>query len=205
MSFVFKEHNGYSAFALYNALKLHFSSPSYDYFKYHGKTNVSKQSFTIRKDKYHFYKLSRKYSNKEDLINFIVANFVEDETSWVGNLLTEEADNNFRKRQKVIQSLSYTFQNDCKDLFDDCKEPNELLSTNGDYPILLTRTLQKDVQIETLCILNQILNFLPMWDKKITDTIRWPEYRRKLLKYAAFLPKDSVKYKLILKGLISGH
>ncbi len=196
---------GYEAFGIYQALKLHFTTDSYDFFKYNGKTNVSVTAFENRKDKYHFYKLSRKYSNKEDLINFIVANFVEDETAWVGNLLTEEADNNFRKRQKVIQSLSYTFQNDCKDLFDDCKEPNELLSTNGDYPILLTKTLQKDVQIETLCILNQILNFLPMWDKRITDTIRWPEYRRKLLKYASFLPKDSVKYKLILKGLISGH
>jgi len=196
---------GYEAFGIYQALKLHFTTDSYDFFKYNGKTNVSVTAFENRKDKYHFYKLSRKYTNKEDLINFIVANLVEDETAWVGNLLTEEADNNFRKRQKVIQSLSYTFQNDCKDLFDDCKEPNELLSTNGDYPILLTKTLQKDIQIETLCLLNQILNFLPMWDKRITDTIRWPEYRRKLLKYASFLPKDSVKYKLILKGLISGH
>jgi hypothetical protein len=196
---------GYEAFGIYQALKLHFTTDSYDFFKYNGKTNVSVTAFENRKDKYHFYKLSRKYTNKEDLINFIVANLVEDETAWVGNLLTEEADNNFRKRQKVIQSLSYTFENDCKDLFDDCKEPNELLSTNGDYPILLTKTLQKDIQIETLCLLNQILNFLPMWDKKITDTIRWPEYRRKLLKYASFLPKDSVKYKLILKGLISGH
>lgn len=196
---------GYEAFGIYQALKLHFTTDSYDFFKYNGKTNISVNAFENRKDKYHFYKLSRKYPNKEDLINFIVANFVEDETSWVGNLLTEEADNNFRKRQKVIQSLTYTFENDCKDLFEDCKEPNELLSTSGDYPILLTKTLQKDTQIETLCLLNQILNFLPMWDRKITDTIRWPEYRRKLLKYAAFLPKDSVKYKLILKGLISGH
>ncbi len=196
---------GYEAFGIYQALKLHFTTDSYDFFKYNGKTNVSVTAFENRKDKYHFYKLSRKYTNKEDLINFIVANLVEDETAWVGNLLTEEADNNFRKRQKVIQSLSYTFENDCKDLFDDCKEPNELLSTNGDYPILLTKTLQKDIQIENMCLLNQILNFLPMWNKKITDTIRWPEYRRKLLKYASFLPKDSVKYKLILKGLISGH
>ena len=193
---------GYEAFGIYQALKLHFTTDSYDFFKYNGKTNVSVTAFENRKDKYHFYKLSRKYTNKEDLINFIVANLVEDETAWVGNLLTEEADNNFRKRQKVIQSLSYTFENDCKDLFDDCKEPNELLSTNGDYPILLTKTLQKDIQIETLCLLNQILNFLPMWNKKITDTIRWPEYRRKLLKYASFLPKDSVKYKLILRKII---
>ena len=50
------ENTGFAAFALYNALKLHFTSDSYDYFKYHGKTNVSKQTFTTRKDKYQFYK-----------------------------------------------------------------------------------------------------------------------------------------------------
>ena len=195
---------GYETFEIYQALKLHFTSDSYDYFKYNGKTSISVNAFENRKDKYHFYKLSRKCNNKEDLINFVVANFVEDEKSWVGNLLTEEADMNYRKRQKVIQSLSYTFENDCKLIFEDCiLNPNEVIKTDGDYPILLTKTLQKVTQIETLCILNDILGFFPMWSKKISDTIRWPEYRRKCIKYATFLPKDSVKYKLILKKVIT--
>lgn len=194
---------GYETFEIYQALKLHFTSDSYDFFKYNGKTNVSVTAFENRKDKYHFYKLSRKCTNKDDLINFVVANFVEDEKSWVGNLLMEEADINYRKRQKVIQSLSYTFENDCKLIFEDCKlNPNEVLMTDGDYPVLLTKTLRKETQIETLCILNEILGFFPMWSKKITDTIRWPEYRKKCLKYTAFLPKDVVKYKLILKKVI---
>ena len=195
---------GYETFEIYQALKLHFTSDSYDYFKYNGKTSISVNAFENRKDKYHFYKLSRKCNNKEDLINFVVANFVEDEKSLVGNLLTEEADMNYRKRQKVIQSLSYTFENDCKLIFEDCiLNPNEVIKTDGDYPILLTKTLQKVTQIETLCILNDILGFFPMWSKKISDTIRWPEYRRKCIKYATFLPKDSVKYKLILKKVIT--
>ena len=195
---------GYETFEIYQALKLHFTSDSYDYFKYNGKTSISVNAFENRKDKYHFYKLSRKCNNKEDLINFVVANFVEDEKSWVGNLLTEEADMNYRKRQKIIQSLSYTFENDCKLIFEDCiLNPNEVIKTDGDYPILLTKTLQKVTQIETLCILNDILGFFPMWSKKISDTIRWPEYRRKCIKYATFLPKDSVKYKLILKKVIT--
>ena len=59
------ENTGFAAFALYNALKLHFTSESYDYFKYNGKTNVSPQSFMTRKDKYQFYKLSRKYNPEE--------------------------------------------------------------------------------------------------------------------------------------------
>jgi hypothetical protein len=193
--------SGYEAFGLYQALKLHFTTDSYDYFKYNGKTSISVTSFENRKDKYHFYKLSRKYTNKDDLINFIVANLVEDDKSWVGVLLQEEADINYRKRQKVIQSLSYTFENDCILIFEDCiLNPNEVLKTDGDYPVLLTKALRKEIQIETLCILNQILGFIPMWTNKINDTIRWPEYRRKCIKYASFLPQDVVKYKLILKN-----
>ena len=194
---------GYEAFESYQALKLHFTSDSYDYFKYNGKTSVSVTAFENRKDKYHFYKLSRKYTNKDELISFIVSNFGEDESSWVGFLLQEEAEMAYMKRQKVIQSLSYTFENDCKLIFEDCKlNPNTVLMTDGDYPILLTKAVRKEIQIETLCILNKILGFFPMWNKKITDTIRWPNYRKKCEKYTPFLPKDVVKYKLILKKVI---
>ena len=105
-------------------------------------------------------------------------------------------------RQKVLQSLSYVFENDCRKVFEGLDNPNEILKTDGDYPILLVRSLRKEIHIETLCILNQLLNFFPMWNKKIADTIRWPEYQRKVIKYASFLPQDTVKYKLILKKVI---
>jgi hypothetical protein len=44
---------------------------------------------------------------------------------------------------------------------------------------------------------------MPVWSKKITDTIRWPTYQRKVEKYAAFIQADTVKYKLILKKVIN--
>ena len=118
---------GYETFGLYQALKLHFTTDSYDFFKYNGKTNVSVSAFENRKDKYHFYKLSRKYPDHDDMVNFIVANFVEDESSWVGTLLQENAEVNFRKHQKVIQSLSYTFENECRNIFDGVSNPNDII------------------------------------------------------------------------------
>jgi DNA-binding transcriptional regulator/RsmH inhibitor MraZ len=194
---------GYETFGLYQALKLHFTSESYDFFKYNGKTNASVTTFENRKDKYHFYKLSRKYTDRDDMVNFIVANFVEDENSWVGSLLQENAEVNFRKHQKVIQSLSYTFENECRNLFEGFSNPNDIIMTDGVYPVLLTKTLRSEISIETLCVLNGVLNFFPMWAKRIDDTIRWPEFRRKCVKYASFLPKDDVKYKLILKKVLN--
>ena len=193
---------GYEAFSIYNGLKLHFTQKSYDYLKYNGKSNISVVTFENRKDKFHFYKLSRKHQIKDDYINFLVANLLEDSKVWVGTLLSEECDIIYRQRQKVIQSMSYTFENECRDLFSDYKNPNDVLVTNGDYPVLLTKALRKEISPETLIILNRILNFLPMWNKKITDTIRWPDYEMKLTKYASFLMLDDVKYKLILKKVI---
>ena len=195
---------GYETFGLYQALKLHFTQESYDFFKYNGKTNVSVTTFENRKDKYHFYKLSRRLAQKDDMIDFIVANLVEDEKTWVGSLLMQESEVNYRKHQKVIQSMSYTFENDCKLIFRDCiLNPNEVLMTDGDYPVLLKKGLQKLVNIESVCLLNNMLGFVPMWSKKIADTIHWPNYRMKLLKYSAFIPKDDVKYKLILKKVLN--
>ena len=195
---------GYETFGLYQALKLHFTQESYDFFKYNGKTNVSVTTFENRKDKYHFYKLSRRLAQKEDMIDFIVANLVEDEKTWVGSLLMQESEVNYRKHQKIIQSMSYTFENDCKLIFGDCiLNPNEVLITDGDYPVLLKKGLQKLVNIESVCLLNNMLGFVPMWSKKIADTIHWPNYRMKLLKYSAFIPKDDVKYKLILKKVLN--
>ena len=194
---------GYETFGIYEALKIHFSKQSYDFFKYNGKTSVTITAFENRRDKYHFYKLSRKFNNKDDLIAFIVANLVTKGDLWVGDLLTEDADINYRKRQKVIQSLSYAFENDCRSVFDSVADPNDAVKVvDGDYPLLLRKALRKEIEIETICLLAVILGFLPMWNKKITDTIQWPSYHLKMTKYASFLPQDMVKYKMILKKVI---
>lgn len=195
---------GFEVFCLYQSLKLHFSQDSYDFFKYQGKSRVTIETFENRKDKWHFTKLSRKFNNKDECIDYLVANFLENDKVWVGTLLTEEAEALYRQRQKVIQSLSYTFENDCGNLFGDITDPNVIIRvTDGDHPILLKKTMQKSIQIETLCLLNSMLNFLPMWKNKITDNIIWPIWQLKMLKYAAFLPADMIKYKLILKKVIT--
>lgn len=192
---------GYEAYTLYNALKMHFSS-DYDFFKYHGKTKTSVESFENRKDKYYFYKLSRRNS-KEDYINFLVSNFLHDSNIWVGTLLLEESLNRYHERMKIIQSISYTFENDLNVLKDKCDDPNNLFKIDdGDYPKLLRMVLQKDVHVETVCILNRVLNFVPVWSKRITDTINWPLFRRKCLKYSPFLDVDDNKMKDIIKKVL---
>ena len=191
--------SGYEAYCLYNSLKLHFNSDSYDYFRYNGKISSSIEAFENRKDKYHFYKLSRRFTNDEQGRDFIVANLVHDSNVWIGHLLTEESDIQYRKRQKVIQSLTYTFTNEIDSLMSQ-ENPNDLLMVHdGNYPTLLTKLLQGDVSIETVCIMNSMMNFIPMWDKKISDTIHYPKVSKTIRKYTPFIKFEPTKYKIILK------
>jgi hypothetical protein len=191
---------GYEAFGIYQAIKLHFTTDSYDFHKYGGKSKISVEAFENRRDKYQFYKLSRRLQNKDELTNFIVANMVTNDNSWVGDLLEEQSEIAYRQRLKVIQSMSYTFQNDCDKIFSGVSNPNEVLqSEDGEYPKLLTMALRKEIEFETLCVLNDILGFLPMWTRKISDTIRWPQFRRKIIKYTPFIQYDKQKCKDILK------
>jgi hypothetical protein len=195
------ENSGYAAFAMYNSLKLHFTSKSYDYFKYNGKTNVSTVTFLKRKDKYTFYKLSRKYS-VDEMRDFYVANFLEGD-KWVGEMSNADGEEVYKKWQKRIQSLTYAFENDIMFLLADGGSPDKMLEVKpNDYPLLMKFVQLNRVSLETLVILNDILNFIPMWTKKIDDDIIWPDFRMKCLKYTPFIQYDKNKFKNILKEKI---
>jgi len=198
------ENTGFAAFALYNALKTHFTSKSYDFFKYNGKTNVSKETFMKNKSKYQFYKLSRKYS-LEELRNFFVANLVHGDSSWVGEMLGPEGDKAYTKWQKTNQSLTYVFENDIIGLLGD-DDPEQMLAViDGQHPNLLREVMSGSIQIETMVILNDIMNFFPMWNRKISDDIIWPNWRLKCEKYTPFVTYDKVKFKNILRELVKEH
>jgi hypothetical protein len=46
--------DGYEFFEVYTAVNLHFTSKSYDYFRYNGDTSISEKSYLKRRDKYFF-------------------------------------------------------------------------------------------------------------------------------------------------------
>ena len=109
-------------------------------------------------------------------------------------------EENYKKWQKRNQSLTYSFEQDIIHLFNSTQSPNDMLIVeNGEYPLLLKEMFHGNISIETICILNDIMNFLPMWSKKITDDIIWPTHKRKMEKYTPFIIYDKNKFINILK------
>ena len=190
--------NGYDLYGLYQAIKLHFTSEKYNFFQYDGKTRVSIDAFQKRRDKFLFHRLARKYRDDE-MVPFLVANFVHSDDNWTKSLLEEEAEETYRNWKRITDSMSKVYVEDLQKIA--TKESfNDLFKVeDGQFPKLLVAFLQKDVTIETLVILNNIFNFIQIWDKKISDDIIYPKVSRKVRKYGAFLNVNVDKYKQLTK------
>ena len=193
----------FEAYQLFNSLKLHFMSETYDFFKYNGKIKTTEHGFEMRKDKWFYYKLAK----RSDIKKFILSNFVDgDPAKWIGNIIgnaeVEEIYNKWLKRQ---QSLSYVVLSEMKQLHGNNPERynNFFKVSNGQHPSMLKWLLTGLFCYETIIILNDLSNFFEYWNRKIDDKVVWPAIEKKCRKYKPFLEYDKIKMKKIIKDRLT--
>ena len=102
------------AYLMYCAMKAHFDKSDYDFIKYNGKSKVSRDSFYNRNDRIFFVKLTRKHKSKQDIQDYLLANFLIHPKGWVGKF----DENNYTEWKKKIQSLTYTFKSEIEPIMD---------------------------------------------------------------------------------------
>ena len=138
----------------------------YDYNKYHGKAKVTVDSYLKRKDKPFFAKVARKYLTPENTKNFFISNFIVNPKGWVGNFNEQNYDD-YRKRN---QSLKYNYTNELHELFQKISVFDELFHVKeGQHPLLLKQFLAKKVSIETMCIMENLLEYCKYWNEDIEE------------------------------------
>ena len=188
----------FEAYKLYTAIKNHFTTESYDYFKYNGKVRVLESTFESRKDKYQFYKLSK----HSDPLTFLVANFSESSKIWVGDLFSNvEYDLRYNEYLRRKQTLTYIFNNDIDNLLENFDKNFEV--EEGNYPYLLNLLVRKKISKETFIIINDCVHFFGKWNKQIKDPVLWPQVALNCKKLYPFLEYDKAKYCDILKKKFS--
>ena len=99
--------NGFEVYQMYLSLKQHFTREQYDYFRYGGRTRAKETTFLKRKDSYFFKKLATRYS-KEDLLLYLVSNFITDFGGYVRNF----SDDVYKKWKIKQESFTYKFKQD---------------------------------------------------------------------------------------------
>ena len=200
--------NGFEVYKIYLAVKLHFTSKnqSYDFHKHNGRTTARLGTFTKRRDRYFFHKLSKLY-NDRDIADYFVSNFVTNTNLWVGDIIGRVGDENFKLWQKKIESLSYYYEQDIDYIIEqmnskDITFDNIFISKGGQHPYILKYFLSKRINFETFIILDDILNFSRQLNKSITEKVLWPKLYERMIRYKPFLKYNTTKYKQILKKKI---
>lgn len=189
----------FDAYRDYIAIKNHFQSKTYDYFKYKGKTSAaSLKSFEKRRDKVFFMKLAK----HKDPRNFLVANFVSGENRWIGELAyNEQAQQVYTEWLKRQQSLTYIFEQDISKLNDDFN--SNFLCWDNQHPHIIKLFLRKQITFETLVILCELTKTYKYWSKTLCDDPMWQQLGMTIKKYQPFLNYDREKIKKIVLARFS--
>jgi len=183
----------------YLAFKNHFTKQSYNYFKYSGKSKASVQAYNNRKDRYFFERMSRK-KDDDEIKQYFLANFVEcddPDRLWIGEIISTGEDN-YKSWMKRSQTLTYMFKTEVE-VFVNKENFQQLFNIKGQsHPEVLKKYLQGALSIETMVILDIILEYVKNFDKKLEDPV-WNTVSLKIKKYKPFLNIDVNKFKSILK------
>ena len=193
--------NGFEVYKIYLAIKLHFTSKnqSYDFHKHNGRTTARLETFTKRRDRYFFHKLSKSY-NDSSIVNYFLSNFVSNTNLWVGDIIGKTGDDHYKEWSKKIEALHYYYEQDIdyilerKISFDDI-----FTSKDGQHPPILKMFLSKRINFETVIILDDILSFSKRLNKNIKETVLWPKLYDRMIRYKPFLIYNVTKYKKTLK------
>ena len=193
----------FDAYKQYLSLKNHFTKEKYDYHKYCGKSRATVQSFYKRKDRFWFEKLARGKDDKE-VIEFFVSNFItctDPSKLWIGEMM-REGEGRYTTWKKRNQSLSYIFKEELECILANQDLDTAFASKNG-HPTILKKYLGGDISIETLVILDKILDFRRNFDAKLNDPV-WQTVSLRMKKYSPFLNIDVFRYKKIVKEIVLG-
>lgn len=186
----------------YLSIKNHFTKSSYDYHKYNGKSRANLETFYKRKDRFWFEKLGRQKTDKE-IVNFFVANFIvcsDPQSLWIGEII-KEGEERYNNWKEKISLLSDYFKSEIESIFTKENFDSMFNIKNNRHPQLLKEYLRGNVSIETMIILDNILNYKNNFDSKLMDPI-WDSVSLKMKKYSSFINVDVFKYKKILKECV---
>ena len=99
----------FEVYKIYLALKLHFTTESYDITKHKFAAKGKKETFMKRKDLIVLRKLARDF-DRQTIIDILVANFVRGDR-W-GGMFDTESMKTYERWKARQQSMGYTFEQD---------------------------------------------------------------------------------------------
>lgn len=185
--------SAFECYKEYIALKNHFTKPSYNYFKYNGKSKLNVSSFDARKDKLYFMKVAK----HPDPRNYILSNLVKNPKLWIKEIAySSESEDVYRGWTKRQQSLIYLFKEELSKLNADFDSNFKVMDQTHPYVIKLF--IREEISLETLVLLVDLVKCSAYWSKRFEYDPTVEDVLNKIMKYRPFIQYDREKVKNIV-------
>jgi len=173
---------GYYTYIKYLALQRHFTS-EYDYFKYQGKVNASKEAYNNRTDYFSFEKLNKILPQKE-LEYFFLSHFLDKPNCWIKDMSKIK----YEKYKAHMRNFASKFKQDME-VISQQYTPNDLVEVKDSFsiPLIHDLTIKKIINLESLILIDSFYSFIDDHSKKIDIPVMWPQYIQKVKKYRPFV------------------
>ena len=197
--------SGYEAFRIHRALKMHFTSKSYDYTLYNGSTkNNCVADFYKLNTRYFYHKIE---ASKYNLFGFILSNLLVEPSMFIGDLATDkECERRYFSWLGRVESIQNTFKEDSQKIFpkreDTPKEEfNRMFDGSDGFPPIFAKLIDGTISIETMLILDAIFGLVARWRtiNMSSQNPLWKDWETRLNKYKPFIKiEDKEVYRRIL-------
>lgn len=177
----------FTVYADYVAVKAHFTSKTYNYIQYNGKSTVTKKSFDQRKDKPFFYFLATKLNRSENL-PFFVSQFI-DSNYWIGDLIFDKKESmkRYTAWANRFESILENYRIDLINMAQNYTWKQLLTYKKGDHPELFKLVRRNAITPESYVLIDRITGFIKTTIDKLKDPI-YSDLNLKYIKYGAFIP-----------------
>lgn len=181
----------FDLYVRYLAFKLHFSSPTYDFFTFNGKTRAKEDTFQKRNDRFYFEKAAKNYSTEEFTLRMVAAHQLNS-SFWIKDIFSEECKKKYLYLKSFFEAFEPAFRKDLSELKKYCIVENKsFLSKKKIYQFYL----EGKISIITFFALDTALNIFDYLQEKMENDPLWIqtyEYLKKVRPFVVSLPQEKI-------------
>lgn len=141
--------DGLKAYRYFMALKLHFTTTTFDVFVNRGHVKITPSKFATRNDRFLFEKLAKVFPNDKDFIQYVASNYMYGNPNMIYD--HQEGQINYTEYIKRKQSMTHVFASDLATIVN---SGSNYTFSGTNIPDMLQLLLAKRITVETVIILD---------------------------------------------------
>ena len=188
-----------TAYRVYTALRLHFTTDTNNYDIRRGIIPKEPKKGISESFKKRLNVIQNRYTTKESFVNYFVSNFLNGD-SW-GGLFDDGGDVTYKEWVRKKDSLTYSFQQEVEILHKYIPTMEDLWDCSNGHPPILRAYCGKICTIETLVILNKLYKFRRKIDEHLNNDPVWNNVSIVIQKYSPFLNVDKEKFLMLTNSI----